>query len=91
MNQLKLKATTNENVGMWQLKDKTGALKYTYNGKYVVGVKGEPIKSTIVYKDADGAKQNVMCYFSNTSIISSINTYTSIKQIRYQLRYLSVL
>jgi hypothetical protein len=35
-----------------QPKDKTGALKYTYNGKYVVGVKGEPIKSTIVYKDA---------------------------------------
>jgi hypothetical protein len=41
-----------------QLKDKTGALKYTYNGKDVVGVKGEPIKS-IVYKDADGAKQTL--------------------------------
>jgi hypothetical protein len=33
-------------------------LKYTYNGKDVVGVKGEP-KSTIVYKDADGAKQTL--------------------------------
>jgi hypothetical protein len=33
-------------------------LKYTYNGKDVVG-EGEPIKSTIVYKDADGAKQTL--------------------------------
>jgi hypothetical protein len=56
----KAKATTNEKCKyVAQLKDKTGALKYTYNGKYVVGVKGEPIKSTIVYKDADGAKQTL--------------------------------
>jgi hypothetical protein len=32
MNQLKLKATTNENVACSTTKDKTGALKYTYNG-----------------------------------------------------------
>jgi hypothetical protein len=56
----------------------------------VVGVKGEPIKSTIVYKDADGAKQTLKWYFSNTSIISSINTYIY-KQIKVSLRYLSVL
>jgi hypothetical protein len=57
MNQLKLKQPL---MKMYSTtKDKTGALKYTYNGKYVVGVKGEPIKSTIVYKDADGAKQTL--------------------------------
>jgi hypothetical protein len=57
MNQLKLKQPM-KNVYVAQLKDKTGALKYTYNGN-VVCVKGEPIKSTIVYKDADGAKQTL--------------------------------
>jgi hypothetical protein len=56
----KAKATTNEKCKyVAQLKDKTGALKYTYNGKNVVGVKGNPITSTIVYKDADGAKQTL--------------------------------
>jgi hypothetical protein len=47
MNQLKLKATNEKCKYVAQLKDKTGALKYTYNGKDVVGVKGEQINNSI--------------------------------------------
>jgi hypothetical protein len=45
--------------------------------KDVVGVKGEPIKSTIVYKDADGAKQNVGTFQTH---LSYLNIHTSINK-----------
>lgn len=41
------------------LKDKNGELKYKYVDGKIVGAKGEPIKSTIIYKDADGIKQSL--------------------------------
>lgn len=41
------------------LKDKNGELKFKYVDGKIVGAKGEPIKSTIIYKDANGIKQSL--------------------------------
>jgi hypothetical protein len=46
----------------------------------VVGVKGEPIKSTIVYKDADGAKQTLNVGTFQTHLSYQINIHTSINK-----------
>ena len=41
------------------LKGKDGVNKFSFNGTDVIGAKGEPIKSTIIFKDADGNKQSL--------------------------------
>lgn len=41
------------------LKDASGKLKYTRDGENIIGTKGEPVNSTIVYKDENGKKQTL--------------------------------
>lgn len=60
-----------------KLADKNGFLKYRYVGGNVVGAKGDPIKSTIVFKDADGNKQtlSVDAYKSHHKWVETENQF----------------
>jgi hypothetical protein len=41
------------------LKDKNDVNKFVFKDGIIIGVKGEPVTSTIIFKDADGNKQSL--------------------------------